>query len=449
MESEAHREGDPVGDVAGCMIPHSSICRNASEPARNVTVQSLMRAFTLSLLCCLLSCGGGEGKYTFTLDGEGIEPEILHVYGELGRVVAGDMALVDEVTFVLDEPGVYSLESGPGFCLYRRLPDGGRREIAMSVGKGEIPSMTDREWRDVRAVKVLEWSADVVDGLRMLDAERCHIKVDVFADGLEVEKLPRDLGYFTPAGTFTERDEEALTRMTRLVYLSPDCSVECDSDTFASCHGPSCCNVSYLAEVDQLRTLYLSWTCVEDLSILGGHPNLRHLSASNTPLHTLPDEPLPALRHVRAMCTNLDDADVKRFAAQNPRCRAETSIVSELEERVEKAARLRVLGGSSCHPGREDPVLHEGYSRAEVDEILELLVVDEGFGGHFWIPGCGSVSVEFLDAQGRSLARIGVLQSGAVRCPSVWPTFAGLQPDARRPFGAWLGERGAGWLLGF
>jgi hypothetical protein len=453
MESEAHREGDPVGDATGSSIPHSRICRNASEPARNMAVQNLMRAFTPAFLCCLLSCGGGGGKYTFTLNGKSAEPVIRHVYGDPGRTVAGDIALMGAVAFVLDAPGAYAMEHEEGrgaysSILYRRLSDGSRRMIAADIDGGDIPSLTDAEWRGLRAVKLVGWSDAVVDKLQLLDAKRCHIKVGILRDGRGVERLPRDLGYFTPEGPLTEREEQALMQMTELVYLDLRRSLHCGGEPYARCDGPACCDVSYIARVEQLRTLHVDWTCIEDISALGGHPSLRHLSADNTPLQTLPTEPLPALRHLRAMRTNLDDAEVQRFVAHNPRCRVETGLVAELRDRVRNAARLRVLDGSSCHPDPDDPILYEGVSRAEVDELLELLILNEGFIGHFSIPGCGLVSIEFLDAQGRSLARVGALQSGTIRCPSVWPTFAGLQPDARRPFGAWLGERGAGWLFG-
>src|SRR5687767_9787357 len=75
------------------------------------------------------------GDYTFELDGKPLDPGLMTTEGE--GPVRGDVAVVGQFSFCLDQPGTYELIIKDEL-LYRKLDDG--RMVVLACAVTDLPT---------------------------------------------------------------------------------------------------------------------------------------------------------------------------------------------------------------------------------------------------------------------------------------------------------------------
>ncbi|MFY9342463.1 MAG: hypothetical protein WAT39_08230 [Planctomycetota bacterium] len=377
--------------------------------------------------------------YEFFLDEAPYEPARIAIEGTATQPREGDLVWVAGVWLVLGEPGTYRFDQDTSSCTDHRrrvwcTRDGNRALVGLLLKDlAHTQDLTAADWRSLRGLCFEAWNPEIAACLTGITAARCHLDFGVFADFDELPDFPIDLQYLDL--DFAEpRSLAGIERLTSLRHLQLP-------RRYA---GPS---IEWVKRMPALCRLSVDGTSVTDLTPLDGHPSLRRVFASNTPLTRLPTRRLPALEEFRAHSTGCPVDEAARFRKLQNGARVTLSNREALLEGIRGATRLRLREGSTCHPRPQDRQLYETDDAAEIARVIALLQTEETHCGLFMIPGCEQHALVFLDAKGAVLVEVGVFGASTLRCPKLWNTEPSVPAAAQEPLRAWLRSRGANPLL--
>jgi len=199
-----------------------------------------------------------------------------------------------------------------------------------------------------------------------------------------------------------------------------------------------------LADLAWLHTLDVSFTAVTDLAPLARLPRLRALTAVSSRATTLPADPWPALRTLRAIGAEIAAADLAAFAARHPACALLADARSTLLPALAGVTRVRVRTGGTCHRvATHERTLAEVREAPAITQLLDALrFAAPEFGDD--ATDCGSPTFE-LFAGARMVASLGLHGGVRVRwAGGGWPGDAQLSATAAQALAAWAAERGVG-----
>jgi hypothetical protein len=430
--------------------------------------------------------------YTFLLDGRPLEPDVYSLEGEPGRPRPGDLVVVNDLPFVLDEQRRVELFSGgeyPESWLQQRTPDGARRLVAVKVGwtyektrkviRDPLAKLTAEQLRALRGIVLDEWPQGIVARLQQLDLARtCLTITDSTAQGKEkaAPPLPEGLRYLV----VRERSNRgiasfaSLTRLRSLRVLALKVMTVRPFDLRQVAQntglrvldlsgaelggGSSLAALTELRQLDlsvsdgitdlsplsalrQLRWIDLERTKVGSLAPLGPLAALVKINANATRVARLPEGVLPELRELKLLSTLVSRPDVDRFRAAHPRCAVVHGWMDTLSKAVALAGRLRVRTGGTCHrrPSTERTIF-EVNDPAVIRDFVAKLEVDEAKSG-FHCMCCGSPSLELYDGA-RLLATLGFHHGRSLRWPQRWPGDALLTARSAEHLVQFLGKHG-------
>jgi hypothetical protein len=183
------------------------------------------------------------------------------------------------------------------------------------------------------------------------------------------------------------------------------------------------------------------FTRVEDLTPLGGHPTLREIDVRSTPLKKLPlEKPLPALRSLEALSTQVSETDGTAFARLNPECKLALRWERKLAEALDRADRLRVRSGGTCHRNiPAERTLYEEKDPAKVRDFIRRIHLDEGKSG-FHCMCCGEPSLEFYK-DGNLILTLGYHHGNSLRWVEGWPADGMMTAACAEDLRRWLADR--------
>ncbi len=199
-----------------------------------------------------------------------------------------------------------------------------------------------------------------------------------------------------------------------------------------------------LADLPSLHTLDVSFTAVTDLAPLARLPSLRALTAVSTRATTLPLEPWPALRTLRAIGNDIAPAAFAAFAARHPACAVLADARATLVPVLAGVTRIRVRTGGTCHR----VATHE-RTLAEVRDAPAIAAFVDAL--RFAVPefgddatDCGTPTFELFVGE-RMVASLGLHGGVRVRwAGGGWPGDAWLAPTAADALATWAAARGVG-----
>jgi hypothetical protein len=411
--------------------------------------------------------------YTFTLDGKPADPRILPVHGEAkGSITEGDIAFLDDFTFVVGKPGRHELriEGERDSELLCRFNDGPEHHLALRILKSydddkhridALATLDARQRKVLRGITLevptkdwntafrgIDWTAtalsisddvadeDAGDALPPLPDTLRYLKISInsspsIADYSSLRPLKDlrfldlrgwgtfDFGLLSNAGALRNlsvqscpvENPDALSSLTRLRFLKLRWT-----DKLAT--------VAFASAMPELRVLKIDDTGVTDLRPLDGRQHLRLISATEANISVLPDATtLPALRDLRLLSTPVaSDADaMTAFQAAAPDCVVKHGWAQTLRHAVAGTTRLRVRTGGTCHRNpASEKTLFEITKTGMIDSLVRSLDIDEERSG-FHCMCCGNPSLEFYKGD-TLLATLGFHHGRSLRWSGgLWP----------------------------
>jgi hypothetical protein len=350
----------------------------------------------------------------------------------------------------------------------------GDRLAGLSIGPKDEPfaGLADGDLRDLRGLLLDQWNDRIAARVASLDVHRTALALRSLKS---LPPLPPALRWLDLKNTSNAdaRDFSGLAGLTSLRYLRVDTlrSGDFDCAWIASCTSlrlldltmEHLVNPSRLASLTQLHSLLLGWgegltdlaviksmtslksldvarSRVADGSALAGHPSIESVNADMTPLAVLPDGPLPSLRSLRVMSTNLAPAAIDAFSRANPGCRVIHRWDAAFAAETRDADRLRVRSGGTCHRKVDkEQTLFEEKDLAAVRRLLATIAVDEPQSG-FHCMCCGEPSIEIY--RGATLLATLAVHHGRSLRWSGWPGDAMLTDGCSDAVNAWLAANG-------
>lgn len=400
------------------------------------------------LLAASCSPESEPARYSFFLDGESIEPEIVHVMGEPGAPRDGDLVRVERFTMVLDGPGEYRYRTSRHGNLCRLREDGIEVLVALSLGDTAFADFEEvSEPAELRNLRLGRGWAQHAELLMAAPLDRCLIEIGVFSVSIAPEVLPGGIAYLDLSYANGAELNSAAT-LPHLRYLAlagwgNESEVEVGPDEQRPAR-----SIDWITELSDLRCLDVSGTGIRDLRPLGGHPQLRFLRADDVPVIHLPIERIPKLRRFDALNWTCAADEVARFRELQPDAQVVVGPNERLRDRLKDCTGLRVVTPFRFGPGRKQvPPRFISEEPAEVAELVALLSFEDEYS--VWgydVPAGANVVFEFLNERGTvvgllefigddfRLARgYGLIGSLVKETPS----------EVRTTLVAWFGERGA------
>lgn len=440
------------------------------------------------MLFLLLAMSQSPGEYIFVVDGKPASPHVVSLQGPEARPSAGDLVYIRWLPIVLDGPGTYRFRTSPeeDGRLFRVEDDGSERVVGAEVEWtyeddkkvvfDPLARLSRKELAGLRGVRMDFWPAGTEERLGLLDPSRaCVVVTDNTHQKGKLPPLPPKLRYLVihESSNSGFKDLSGLSTQKDLLLLRADLMTASSFDVawikanaglkHLDLGRTPLLNASDLSGLKGLRILDLSWnedlkdlrfaaglealasldirrTGVEDLSPLEGLEKLASVNADMTPLRTLPRK-VPALKTLRVMSTRLTDPDVAAFRSANPGCRVHHRWDAALKEALEKADRVRVRSGGTCHRNADgEKTLADVKEAGEIRALVERLKVDES-GSGFHCMCCGEPSFEFY--RGAELtATLGFHHGQSMRWSGGWPGDGLMTPECADFVVEWLDQRG-------
>ncbi len=438
----------------------------------------------------------GSG-YSFTLNGEPYEADFVHLEGTPEKPAPGDLFEIADLWMVLgqEKNQAYHLLSREEGVLWVEGP-GGRRRAAAARVRWEFTNEKDENRQrkrklvnplqnlppedigELRGIELDAWTDDVARSLKSLNPRQACVMLHgdaVVGAKREFPPLPSGLRHLMVrennnfAGI---QDYQPIRELKELRFLSLnamvgafDCNFirEAKGITHLTLRPRTITNVEALGDLAELRdldlhfnrdvksvafaqkltkleTLNLFYTAVDDLTVLGGHPALRHIDARSTPLSKLPlDKPMPALRVLDALSARVSETDGKAFAKLNPRCKLKVTWRAALLDALEGVDRVRVRTGGTCHRDiARERTLHEEKDAAKVRDLIAQIQIDERQSG-FHCMCCGEPSLEFFKGD-KLVLTLGYHHGRSMRWVGGWPADCLLTPPSAQHFQKWLAQ---------
>lgn len=452
---------------------------------------------SLCLLQSSLVARSPEG-FQFTLNGERLEPAILHVGGG-DEPMPGDRVAVNGLALILDEPGSYDfVGEKKDHVLYRVLPGGRSVLVACRMDAGtdgearresQIENLSAADLRQLRGVTLKGWSPAWEALLHKLDLDRVLVVLEkgVLENMTRLPELPAALRHLELASSSSGgfEDLSALRKLRRLRYLSMR-SVSPAHIDFDPVEGlpleylslPWCREVKHvevLGSLTKLKTLvanncdYLGradWLSglVELRGLQVGHirtfekklivplnlralealPKLRSFEAAVSPVADLPQITMPSLKSANLLLANVQEGKLDRFAEMNPQCDLRRSMNAVLASVLRSADRLKVRTGGLCHRRSETEVIfHDTQDPRIIAELAAHLEVSDSKDG-FHCMCCGEPTFEFYRG-GELVATISYHHGKSIRWGGgEWPADGVLTDRAAAFLQDWLIRHGHG-----
>ena len=152
---------------------------------------------------------------------------------------------------------------------------------------------------------------------------------------------------------------------------------------------------------------------------------------------------MPALREFLAPFSDCPAAEVERMHRLHPAARIRTTPREVLLDCISAATCVQLRTGASCHPRPSDRVVYTTRERSEIQELIDLLQPQGGYGHQWPIFACDRGVIQFLDDNGSLLAEVGMIGTKALRSYRAWgttPSFLGSNENADALSG-WLAAR--------
>lgn len=448
-----------------------------------------------------------EEAYRFTLNGKEIVPWIIKVNGP--EIVMGDVAQVEDFFFCLDEPGHYDLETDSFECLNRKTPGGLWKRIACKINApaedGGDPSarlfrrkkpnsevalgFTEEEVKDLRGMRIGDWSPSLESWLGRLDLKRVCIYLDSGSlgghDKPAIPKLPHSVRHLIldSGGSWGCKDLSPLARLPELRFLSLAEAMPAAVDLkllsglpleylslpsfvplenlaalqsmpgLKTLEANSCYQIGdarFLSGMTGLRQVFLRHISSMpetparplELAALGKLPHLVVFNAANSSIASLPSGQMPALRFADILLCGLKKEVVDMFVKANPQAQIKHSLNAELQSRLIKADRLRVRSGGVCHRDQADEkTIFDSKIATEVSELAgRFQVTEENSGGHCMC--CGNPTFEFYRGD-TLIAMLGFHHGRTIRwADGNWPGDGMMEAGNAAFLIDWLDQRG-------
>lgn len=436
----------------------------------------------LAVLCVQSLAAAG---YTLSVDGRAQAPSVLSLNGTPDQPAEGDLLQVSRYLLPLGSEQNLTLQTEE-YRLLQVAADGTKEVVGVIVSwtfpddkrvpVNPLSDLSDAQLKRLRCVRLRHWDEQVAAQVAKLDAQRVCIIVDSYAHTGPTNALPAlpdnlELLSIDQTATGELNDLAGLARYKSLRFL--------DVDTFGDgvdgawvAHpklrylgvNGKLTNPSALAGLTELRTLSLSGceeidavdfvqrlpalrrldldrTSVASLEPLGAHPSLQTVSAVSTPLKKLPAKPIPGLRELSILSTEVSDADAQSFAKANPDCRVLHRWADAFKSAVAGADRVRIRSGGLCHRDIEhEKTLTETKDPAHIASLLASIDIDEAESG-FHCMCCGNPSIEFYRGE-KLLASLGFHHGVSLRWKRPWPGDAKLTPEGTTAMQRWLADHG-------
>jgi hypothetical protein len=447
---------------------------------------------------------GVRSGYRFEIDGFDRTPAVTSTVGRPGEMSAGDVVYVGGIALVLEGPGHHSFRVSEDRSRVTLSREGeSPRLVGLRVdGLDTLAALTDEERRGLRGVQLFprhDWGDALTVELARLPLE--HVVVSharTYGIGLPVvPSFPDQLRYLVleisdpvqlrfgadspDAAPDPAADPESgvpvLGRLTKLRFLalrghsiaSTPFDVGWLRGLAALEHlelavGGDLANTEALEALEALLSLDLSWVKgtgglapvaslsrlrwlglrhagASSLAPLAGHPSLEVIDARGSTVTLLPDRPLPALRDLVLVGSEVDAETAAAFTRKVPQARVAHGFNQTLADTAACADRIRIRTGGQCHrvPERET-TLFEVRDAARVRAFLPLLSVREKeHMGHCMC--CGDPTIELYQGE-HLVAAVGFHHGKSLRWNG-WPEDRRLAENDAHALCRWLAEHGA------
>ncbi|MCP4677291.1 MAG: hypothetical protein GY854_17615 [Deltaproteobacteria bacterium] len=435
--------------------------------------------------------------YTFTLNGDSYSPGISSIHGTPDEPRPGDVAFIEGIPVVLDEPGVYKfkIKNRKSGRLYRVIRG---KKVLVAVRtyssfeevNGEFAdklvdpflTMTNDELSSLRGIDIHDWTeatwaaldkidpaktvvliqTEVSSGrgalLRIRDDLRYLMISDGSGDeldsytGLERQTTLRFLTIKPSKTEFAFEDMKRIEGLASLEYLglspmkltavpSPHALVRLRSLALSSYDVEHRLrSIDFVRHLPALTNLELSWTEVEDVSPVGGHPCLRGIEALSAPVNVLPKKRTPRLVKLNIPDARLQPEEAAAFKYTKPQALLLHSHRHVLEHELEGADALRVRDHGTCHfDPKKVKTLFWVRGKKKVKKLLDRFDVKSGHGYHC---GChGEPTMEFY-RKGKLIASIGIHHGLHLRWSGFWPSDASMTDSFGTYLVEWLADKG-------
>ncbi|MBT3200988.1 MAG: hypothetical protein HN350_13880 [Phycisphaerales bacterium] len=393
-----------------------------------------MKAVPVTMLVLFLAAiaaqGAEKSKYTFTLNGDPVYPDIISLDGDDDNPKAGDLVNIDGHLLTLGKHKkcdfIKTDRKDGRLCL---LENGKKRVVGVRVGRWFAPE--GREWGTSNPLAKLSaaevkglwglvievWPEGIEKRFSQIDPLRTCVTVrkpPPFKRGDVYSKLPTKLRYlnvnysstalseidYTPLGQFDLRvlvlrtsgslDTRLISKNKHLRHLNLSGGGLANTNALASLTelrelDLSFCmklkNIEFVRGMKQLEWLDLWYSGVTDLSPLGGLPKLQRVNAYITPVSKLPMQRMPALLELQVMCTKLDAKAVQAFRKTNPKCRVKHKWNEELQANLKGVNRISVSPQSPDDGGKAEQYFTITDAKEIKAFLSNLRLVELPFGG--------------------------------------------------------------------
>ena len=463
---------------------------------------NLLHGVAIISLGVSLAVADTVGGYSFTVDGESVDPGLYTTEG--AEPVPGDVVVIGGIPLLLDEPGKYDFQIRDGKVM--RVLEGGRMVmVACSVAAppddseagrlksrskmvNPLETMSDEELRALRGISLNAWPEGIEKQLERLDLKRVSFLIQSGAISREkaaIPALPKGIGtliielgsgqesgflgglrdfkqlrFLDVSRVMVDEVDLAVLQGLPLVYLGAPWAKEVKNvETLASLKQLKCLSANYcsylgngrwLSELPDLRKLYAGHVSgPEDrpavpleLSVLSTLPKLVAFHVQGSPVSSLPTVHMPSLKQATLLLSGATPASIDALVAANPQMKVSRSMNAELASRLATADRMVARSGGVCHrrPEQEKQIaeVRDAGEIAEVSRHFEVL--DSASGGHCMC--CGDPSFEFYK-DGKQIALIGFHHGRSIRwADGIWPGDGVLTSASGDYLVEWLAQHG-------
>ncbi|MBI3272320.1 MAG: hypothetical protein HYZ53_25235 [Planctomycetes bacterium] len=456
-----------------------------------ISVRLLPSAAGLALVLALVGaphCRGQEPaatQYVFFLDGKEFVPQVHSLRGTPEEPHEGDVVEIAGPQVVLGPPGVYRYrsvkEDGSWRALLLEQPGGAPRlvwallyEQRPPSGEGDLlavnplAGLSSEELRAIRGVALCALRDEFRPWLARLELARVCVEVD--GHDLDYAALPGSLAYLEIRSSSLARFADFVSRSDALRFLKLTNVWDQDPKLLSKLHHlrylhlvglpgetkfdpsplahlvelrdldlrrASLSDLAFLTGLKSLRRLDLAWTDITDLTPLAGLPDLKYVNANATALQALPAAPLPGLRFLSVLDTQVPKEAAAAFGRAHVQCTVRRFPGPSVQAALAPATRMRVRAGAVSDPG-EPEVLFEERDPVEVQRLIGgIRVEEESWGGACFCEGMPTW--EFY--QGDRLLLAVAPHGAALEVPEEWPHRVVPQPESVVWMERWAGER--------
>jgi hypothetical protein len=439
------------------------------------------------------SPGTNGPDYVFTVNGKPVTPHVISLHGHPKNPQPGDVICLYPFWLTLGEERTcrFVSTSREDGRLLLESADGKKRVVAVAatwtyaddkrVVVNPLAKLSNAEIQGLWGVSLDCWPEGVSEKLKEVDpAKTCLALSDSVVEDRDSGKLPAlpsGLQYLviSERSNMGIKDYESLRGLSSLRFLVIQAMTAkaIDADLIAQNRSLCCLDlktrrldkpealgtlsamidlnlagirglntVAFATKMDQLRQLNVAYTSVKDLSPLAGLTKLEEVSASMSPIGTLPQSAMPSLRTLDLLSTGVSEAAVAAFEKLNPKCVVQSRWDRSLQQAVAGATRLRVRSGGTCHRMvSEEKTQWELKDATKVQEFAKLIQIDERQSGRECMC-CGDPTFEFYQGD-KLLAMVGFHHGISLRwAGGCWPGDGMLTAESRDRLPQWFADNG-------